>query len=504
MKIVLSYGICIATPWNPKYDAVGEFTIRERKTPEEIRKDKEFLKSVNSNKKVNPYKYTHESVFQVEGDTCYFLRGSWHVLKEVLDKEHEEYEVEESFDPEVMPEPDYEQLKGDTFRPGQVETLALLTTRRCGLICSTVGYGKSFLIKELCRVYPTLNILVVCAAGEVVRELYRSINEALPGQVGLLNMESANIEGKRIIVTTSKSMVKINPERVQLVLVDEAHNYGANASGNELLKFAFARKFGFTATPIRNQGDYKMFEAIFGPILQDVTFEEAKQAGSVTDIEYTMVPVGRKLPYLDKEMPDHLKTKLFYTSNPVRDQIIIETFKAIQKANPDVQILIMVQSIAHLIKLCEKLPECRWAHGERGSLDKYKEQKALHNTNVKKYEQNIKQLNWTKRAFETAEIKYAVSTFCWAQGINLSHLTVLIRADGATSGIPSLQVPGRLARLDKDKTVGYLIDIEDDFCEAAHVRAVKREKEYQKQGWKKISLIEVLQNLKKGSKCESS
>ena len=254
MKIVLSYGICTATPWNHKYDPLGEFTIRERKSPEEIKRDREFLKSINSDKKVNPYKYTKESVYQIEGDTCYFLLGSWHVLKEALDKEEEDYTVEEQFDPAVMPEPDFAQLRGDTFRPGQIETLALLTTQRCGLICSTVGYGKSFLIKELCRVYPTLNILVVCAAGEVVRELYRAINEALPGQVGLLNMESANIEGKRIIVTTSKSMPKINPERVQLVLVDEAHNYGANASGNDLLKFAFARKFGFTATPIRNQG----------------------------------------------------------------------------------------------------------------------------------------------------------------------------------------------------------------------------------------------------------
>ena len=223
--------------------------------------------------------------------------------------------------------------------------------------------------------------------------------------------------------------------------------------------------------------DYKMFEAIFGPILQDVSFEEAKQAGSVTEIAYTMVPVGRKLSYLDKDMPDHLKTKLFYTSNPVRDQIIIDTFKAIKEVNPNVQILIMVQSIAHLIKLCEKLPECKWAHGERGSLEKYKSQKALQNVFVKRYEQNSKQAAWVKRAFEKAEIKYTVATSTWNQGINLVHLTVLIRADGATSGIPSIQIPGRLARLDKGKELAYLIDIEDDFCEAAHTRAKKREKE---------------------------
>ena len=141
VRITLSYGICTASPWNHKYDKLGEFTIRERKTPEEIRSEKEFLKSYDSAKKPNPYKYTKESVYQIEGDTCYFLLGSWHVLKEALDKEGTKYEVNEQFDPTVTPEPDYSQLKGDTFRPGQLETLALLSTQRCGLICSTVGYG---------------------------------------------------------------------------------------------------------------------------------------------------------------------------------------------------------------------------------------------------------------------------------------------------------------------------------------------------------------------------
>lgn len=498
MTITLSYGICTASPWNHKYDSVGTFTFRERKTPEELKQEREFLKSYGKTKKPAPYKFTEESVFTVEGETCYFLLGSWHKLKEALDKDGQKYEVIDNCDPTVMPEPDFSQLQGDTLRPGQLETLALLTTQKCGVICSTVGFGKSFLIKELCKIYPTLNILVVCYAGEVVRELYRAINEALPGQVGLLNMDNSDVSGKRIIVTTTKSMLKVKPEQVQLVLADEAHCYGINASGYEMLKFTFARKFGFTATPIRNQGDYKFFEAIFGPVLQDVTFEEAKKAGSVTDISYCMVPIGRHLDYLEnKEMPDHLRTKLFYTSNSVRDQVIVNTFRAVKEANPDIQILIMVQSIAHLIKLCEKLPECKWAHGERGSLEKYRKQKSLQNVFVKRYEQNIKQLNWTKKAFENAEIKYAVATGVWSAGINVSHLTVLIRADGAVSGIPSIQIPGRLARLDKGKEMAYLIDMEDEFCEAAQIRAKKREKEYQKQGWKKITLTEILQKLQK-------
>ena len=80
MKITLSYTICTASPWNPRYNKVGEFTLRERKTPEEIRSERQFLKSYGKSTKPNPYKCTQESTFQIEGDTCYFLLGSWKVV----------------------------------------------------------------------------------------------------------------------------------------------------------------------------------------------------------------------------------------------------------------------------------------------------------------------------------------------------------------------------------------------------------------------------------------
>lgn len=65
-----------------------------------------------------------------------------------------------------------------------------------------------------------------------------------------------------------------------------------------------------------------------------------------------------------------------------------------------------------------------------------------------------------------------------------------------SSGIPSIQIPGRLSRLDKEKSIAYLIDMQDDFCEQAEARAKKREKTYQEQGWSKVSLFDILKQLK--------
>ena len=151
MIVKLSYSICTATPWNSKFDSVGAFTMRERKTAEEMKQEREMFKTLyGKSKKPNPYKTNKYSCFTVQGDTCYFLIGSWQRLKDELKKAHEPYTVEEAFDPAVMPDPDISALEGSELRSGQAETLALLTTSRTGMICCGVGYGKSFCIKMLC------------------------------------------------------------------------------------------------------------------------------------------------------------------------------------------------------------------------------------------------------------------------------------------------------------------------------------------------------------------
>lgn len=501
MKITLSYTICSASPWSWKYNSVGEFTLREPKTEEELRQEKLEREKLEDDEKrpIKRFKFSKHSVFEIRGNTCYFLIGAWHKLKEELDKQGEEYEVEDKRDPKLKPEPNYDCLQNVEFRSGQVEAIAAIVTADCGLLCSSVGYGKSFVIRQLCKMYSTLNILVVCMSGEVVKELYRDIAKELPGEVGLLNMDNNDVNGKRIIVTTAKSMVKIKPEQVQLLLVDECHNFGYNESGFELEKFCFCRRFGFTATPVRNNGDLKYFESLFGPVLQQYSFEDSVQAGSVTPIKYAMLPSTKKLDYLNdlsKDLPAAIVNRLYYTNNPVRNSQIVKCFRDLKASAPDKQIIIMVQAIEHLIRLCEQLPECYFAHGERGSLDKYKKKKGLTDVNMTKYRQSTKQLNWVKKCAETGEYQYIICTGVWKQGINLSHLAILIRADGAVSNIPSVQIPGRLARLDENKPVAYLIDFADDFTEASERRAKEREKHYVKEGWEKSSFIDILNEIK--------
>ena len=498
MQVVLSYTLCSCTPWQYRFNRVGEFTLRESRTKEEKQAIKAEQEKLGIKKPISPFKFSRESIFEIEGKTCYFLIGAWHIVKEALDKAGEQYEVIDKRDPKLKPPVDYSVLSSVELRPGQDVALASIISSDGGLVCSNVSFGKSFIIKLLCMLYPTLNILIVCNAGEVVRELYRAACEAAPGEAGLLDMKHNDVSGKRIIVTTTKSMTKVKREHVQLMLVDECHCAGFNETGFQIQQFCFCRRFGFTATPIRNQGDLLYFKSLFGPVLQQVTFEESVDAGSVTPIEYTMVPGVRKLEYLNDigKLPNAVQYRLMYTNNRVRNNQIASVFRDIRDANPNAQILIMTQTIEHLIRLCELIPGLKFAHGERGDLSDYRKKKGLEEVDMFKYRQSAEQLAYVKKKAELGEFKSLIATGVWSKGINLHHLSVLIRADGAVSGIPSVQIPGRLARLDDGKEVAFLIDFGDDYCDTTEDRATRREAHYGKEGYKKVSYMEMLDEIR--------
>lgn len=79
--------------------------------------------------------------------------------------------------------------------------------------------------------------------------------------------------------------------------------------------------------------------------------------------------------------------------------------------------------------------------------------------------------------------------------VNFPHLRVLIRADGATSRVMGIQIPGRLSRLDEGKDYGYLIDIDDAFCSWATRRAQNRKKLYDEQQWTQVTPEEILDDI---------
>ena len=166
---------------------------------------------------------------------------------------------------------------GVDFRETQDVAVALISSLDCGVIETTTGYGKSLLISLLCKAYPTLNIVVTTSSTSVVNTLYEYLSKTIPGQVGVLHATKDTTAGKRVVCTTLKSLPNISPDNVQLVFVDECHAIGNNDAGRALMKFCWARRFGFSASPVRNDGTGKVMESLLGPTILKMLVQTNKR-----------------------------------------------------------------------------------------------------------------------------------------------------------------------------------------------------------------------------------
>ena len=212
--------------WTEAMDSIGAYTLKSRKTPEEIKEEKDRLKEIyGGNPKVSPMKFERSTVIEHDADdpsTVYFLPGLWPRVKAWLEEHSVDYEITADHrDPAIRPQIDYEAIKDVQFRETQDLALALIATADCGIIATTTSYGKSFLVGVICKAFPTLRILVCTSSTMVVSTLYEYLCKQVPGEVGIIKNGKDTSHNKRVVVSTLRSIVKIPVEGPQLVICDE-------------------------------------------------------------------------------------------------------------------------------------------------------------------------------------------------------------------------------------------------------------------------------------------
>lgn len=507
MKIVLADTVITVYGWLNAMDQIGKYKLKIRKTPQEIREEREIRRQRYGSDahKVNPMRYEERTVIaksHTDPTIAYFLPGLWPRVKGYLDMQKIPYEIEDKRDPAIRPAPDYSKLAGATLRPGQDTAMALITSLDCGLINTSTAWGKSVLISFICKVYPTLNIVVTTGSTTVVSTLYEYLCKQLPGQVGYLYARGNTTHGKRVIVTTLKSLPNISPERVQLLLCDECHACGDNEAGRAVSKFVFSRRFGFSASPIRNDGSRIVMESIFGPEIMKMTYQESVDVGNIVPMKYLMLPCNKGPASLcDKPgMDDVFKKRFGYWCNYNRNRAIAELVYDIKQVYEG-QILIMVGSLEHAIQLHIMLPWFKVAHYGATDLDELKKKKfskdKYSNIDFSQYKMSQKQLDIMRAAFAKGTLRYVICTKVFKQGVDFKALTVLFRGDGDVSGVECIQIPGRVARLSEGKDCGYLIDVNDTFSTWSRERSQAREKQYQEQKWTRITKEDLLDDLRR-------
>ena len=375
------------------------------------------------------------------------------------------------------------------LRPGQKEAIEAVINNDHGMLVCGTGFGKSFIVKCLCKIYPTARFIIVAPGQNDVKNLYYRIKEDFPKDTSLLCTGSKDSPDNRIVISTTKSMIKADFHNCDFFIYDEAHGCGQNESTQKLLShLEHSRIYGFTATPTgRGDKSDKIMEALFGPVIYERTYQECEETGTVSPIDVFLYDIPGEIDTSSKYETYVTKKRKSYWRNEERNLSIA----CLAKALPDNEsVLIMVETVDHMMHLAKYLPEYTLVLG--GSEDVLKRAKAKKIKLRNVIADNPKAIKQAYNDFKSGIIKKVIATYVWKQAVDFEGLSVLIRADGSPSPIASYQIPGRLSRISDGKSRGLLIDFRDTFNSMATRNYYARLKTYKKNGWNIIHRGAVL------------
>lgn len=380
---------------------------------------------------------------------------------------------------ERLPEPDLSKLA--KLRSEQIDILSKILAYDWLTVEAPPGSGKSFLLKQLCKIWPTSKILICCPFSSVLNQTLEELKaEFTAGEVGLVGLGSKETDC-RITLTTDKSLHRCDLDGARLFMYDECHRGASDKGAAVIGTIRNAKHIGFSASPYgRSDGGDLETEALFGPCVCKITYEEVQATGSVVPIEVRMVSC-KDIPNYEVIDKSSLERRCLWRHNS-RNAKIRDAVRAALEELGDVQVLISVKTVDHAVHLHKLLPDFELAYA---SMDREKMLSWINNGYLPEgYEPlNREKLVALQKSFREGTLRKAIATGVWGTGANFPQLTVLVRADAQSGDIASTQIPGRVTRKIAGKDCGYVIDFSDEFNSILCRRALQRKRGYSKKGW---------------------
>ena len=256
-----------------------------------------------------------------------------------------------------------------SFRHRQEEVIETILQADKGIIRCLTGFGKSFIIRNLCQILPNAKIVITTAAADVVDGLYKDVSAALgKNEVGKLCAGTPSSEdSKRVVVSTLRSIRRADLENCDILFFDEVHNCGDNKIAEELTsRVGHARMYGFTATLARGDGALGIIRGLFGKVIADIDYQEGVDHEMVTPIKALMVPCHSTSRSSNVTGLKALDERNAYWCNDERNKLIASIAADI----PDnVQTLIMVKTFEHAICLHKQPALSSWPIMHFGKVD---------------------------------------------------------------------------------------------------------------------------------------
>lgn len=377
-----------------------------------------------------------------------------------------------------------------TFRESQEETLRLLFDNYFGGLDAAPGYGKGFLIRCICHLYPDAKIDITTDSTVVCRNLQDYLEPYIP-DVGFVG-DGTKIKGKRVTIYTTDSLHHSTGD-ADILIVDEVHMVVTEKACPKFSMYKKARRYWFSATPEgRADNSDARVEALFGPTRKVISYQDCVRMGLIVNLRVNWIDMNRQNigwnPIEGISSKDDVP-RLGIWRNAPRNQLFSQVINSI---HPDSQTLVLVSKVEHLCHLFPYLNGFQLAFGAGDSSIKEAAYWASFGKIPKDCLESRKAKNQQMRLdYGRGILKKMLVTSIWDTGANFPELSDIFRVDPYDGGtIKDTQAPGRGSRLFDDKTHAVLHDAVDRFDPRLYDIARRKRSNYKSQGWDEYGWVD--------------
>lgn len=419
------------------------------------------------------YLYRHEQ----ESDTLYTYAGFLTNVIATLRGYNLDVEVVSLDANPFTFEPAFENIADVQLRKSQEDMLAVMLSCDRAQLNGLTAMGKSFLIKQAVKLFPYPDCHIVIAAQQrpIVEAFHRDLVDMFPGEVGMVGCGSH--DPRRITVSTAKSLMRCNVEKTRILFYDEVHTAGAEKVSKDLTNFMNSKMFGFSAsTECRTDQANALVEALFGPVRIEVTYQQGLDEGIVPEIDTRFYKVA--LDDYQHDNPTVRKRHQTWNNTDWNDAVA-RVARHWEAELGDPQILILTDSMEHVVRLGRLLPDYEWVYAttDKKRIERLKKWKLLDSEWQPEKPKAMKEKIWK---IEAGAIRKVIATTTLGTGVDLRHLDVFIRADAGSSEVSNIQFRGRVTRGQSGVYCDFMVVGDRN----GRDRSLARKRSCTKAGWK--------------------
>lgn len=342
---------------------------------------------------------------------------------------------------------------------------------------------NSVIMRMLCRLHNRATVHVVTKGSQLAREIEDDLKTVMP-DVGFVG--AGRRRWGRVTVILADSLHLADTDKVGLVLADEVHELGAPKYSELLGRYRHAVMVGFSATlGCRSDNRDAEIESLFGPTVYDLPYHEAQAMGRVVPITVEWIRVDTGHDPSDGFRLASARERAGIWRHEARNQAIADRCA---RFATDEQVLVMVKTIEHAAYLKQLMPEYELCYAS-GSMDEVRLAALQRQGVLPETERALtrQRLNAMRKEFASGKLKKVISNYVWSRGVNFRGLSVLVRADAASSETLNGQIPGRICRrIPGVKESALLVDVWDDWSRTFLNRSYARRRGYAKRQWTQV------------------